>query len=259
MSETNPPRSLGAVMSAETGYEVDADGTPLRVTGFLALIAALISVFSVVAPPMVGFAVAAIGFGIFALRRSDSPNLPVGTNCARVAIVLATLFGSCGLARPLIKHYTIARQAEHFAREFVSVASQGNEAYVAELHKSYVNRFLRSMPLEQQYKEQREQLEKMMASQDGGGTGEEPPEVGSISLVKAYSPDHEWVLDRPVHVYHHYGRKMARVVLAADRSENPYRLMILMEYLVHRDRGTLEWHVDTFQTYRDRIVADSIL
>ncbi|MEO1525190.1 MAG: hypothetical protein AAFX06_07120 [Planctomycetota bacterium] len=246
-------------MSAEAGYEVDEDSTPLRVSGFLALITALIGGFGVVAPPMGFFAVAAIGFGVFALRKSDSVNAPVGTTPARIGLVLAVLFGSCAIARPLIKQYTLARQAEYFARQFVSVASSGNEAYTAELHKSYVNRFLKSMPLERQYQEQREQFNKMRTREDGAGTSAEPPELSSISLVSAYPPDHEWVLDRPVHVYHHYGRRMAQVVLAADDSKNPYRIMIILEFLVHKDRGTLEWHVDTFQTYRDRLVAESIL
>lgn len=246
-------------MSAEAGYEVDEDGTPLRVTGFLALFAAVISGFGAVAPPMAAFAALAIGFGAFALRKSDSATPPVGTTAARIAVALAFLLGSCAIARPLIKRYTLGNQAEYFARQFVKVASSGNEAYVAELQKSYVNRFLKTMPLEAQYQEQRERQNQMRLREGDAGGGMEAPELSSIGLVSNYSPDHEWVLDRPVYVFHHYGRTMAKVVLASDRSETPFRIMVLMEYLVHKDRGTLEWHVDTFQAHQERIVADSVL
>ncbi|MEL6107812.1 MAG: hypothetical protein AAFU85_17445 [Planctomycetota bacterium] len=259
MSETNPPRTLGAVMSAEAGFEGDEDGATLRVSGFLALLAAVISGFGVVAPAMAAFAALAIGFGVFALRKSDAKTPPVGTTAARLAVALALLLGSCALARPLIKRYMLGRQAEYFAREFVKVASQGNEAYVAELQKSYVNRFLKTMPLEAQYQEQRERINQMRLRDGDAGGGMEAPELSSIGLVSGYSPDHEWFLDRPVHVFYTYGRTMARVVLASDRSEKPFRIMVLMEYLVHKDRGTLEWHVDTFQAHQERLVAESVL
>ena len=51
----------------------------------------------------------------------------------------------------------------------------------------------------------------------------------------------------------------AEVILATDRTENAYKLMIIMEYLVNKDTGASEWYVDECLPFRKRIVAESIL
>jgi len=259
-TEPNPPRTLGAVMSAEAGYEEVVEDTPIRVSGFVALILALLSGFTIVALPMVGLAVAAVFVGLFALRRSGSDKVPVGTTAARVAICLAVLFGCWGVARAVFKTNTLASQAETFAREFAQVAGSGNEAYTAELFKSYVNRYDRSMDLKLRYAEDKAAQERARQNATEPGAASEPtPVETAIDLFASYGGDHEWILDRPVHVYHHYGRQMAEVVLADDRSKNPKRVRIILELLKHKDRGTHEWHVDSCSTFHKRIVAERVL
>lgn len=258
-TESNPPRSLGAVMSSEAGYEADSNDSPLRVSGYISLILALLSGFSIVAIPMVGFALAAVLFGVFALRKSDSRSVPAGTTAARIGILLAVLFGSWGTARFTFKQNTLGGQAEYFARQFVRVASSGNEVYASELQKSYVNRYLRTMPLEERYELDRLEREKQAKkAMEEGGSPPEETDGTVVDLIK-YPVDHEWYLYRPVRVYNHYGRQRAEVVLAADKTDNPFRLRITMEYLIHKDKGSGEWHVDACMRYQERIVADSIL
>ena len=249
-TETTPPRTLGAVMSSEAGYEADVDDAPLRISGFIALLLSLLSGFTIVALPMVGFAIAAVLFGVFALRKSDSQSLPVGTTAARIGIVLAVLFGSWGVGRYVLKRNTLGGQAEYFARQFVRVASSGNEIYAKELQKSYVNRYLKTMPLEETYELERLKLERQM---------KEAQERSTVTDLVKYPVDQEWVLWRPVRVYSHYGRQKAEVVLATDHTDKAYKLRIVLEYLVHKDRGTSEWYVETCLPYRERIVAESVL
>lgn len=256
-------RSLGAVMSSEAGYEADANDSPLRVSGFISLLLGLLSGFSIVALPMLGFAIAAVLFGIFALRKSDSKSLPVGTTAARVGILVALLFGSWGLARYSFKQQTLGGQAEYFARQFVRVASSGNEIYAKELQKSYVNRFLKTMPLEQSYEMERLKREQQAEefARESGGQASPPPDDDDttvVDLVK-YPPDQPWVLFRRVRVYHQYGRQKAEVILATDRSEKAYKLMIIMEYLVNKDTGASEWYVEECMPFRKRIVAETVL
>lgn len=260
-TETTPPRSLGAVMSSEAGYEADIDDSPLRVSGFISLLLGLLSGFTIVAVPMVGFAIAAVLFGMFALRKGDSKSLPVGTSAARIGILLAVLFGVWGIGRHTLKQNTLGNQAEYFARQFVRVASSGNEIYAKELQKSYVNRYLRTMPLEQTYELERLKLERQMEEARERGESASPPEEDNTTvrdLVK-YPADHQWYLYRPVRVYHHYGRQMAEVVLASNPTDKAYKLRIIMEYLVHKDRGTSEWYVENCLPYMEPIVAESIL
>lgn len=252
-------------MSSEAGIEPEANDSELRVSGFIALLLAIVSAFTIVAIPMVGFAIAAVLFGAFALRKrsvrkgaADSP--PVGTTAARLAIVLAVLFGLWGTSRYAMKVHTLGSQAEYFARQFVRVASSGNEIYASELQKSYVNRFLKTMPLEKHYEQQRIERERRAAENEGMQSmiEEEIADTTVPDLVK-YPVDHRWELDRPVRIYHHYGRQMAEVILSDGAPKNPYRLRIVLEYLVHKDRNTSEWYVETCLPYRERIVAESVL
>ncbi|MEM6473313.1 MAG: hypothetical protein AAF802_27390 [Planctomycetota bacterium] len=252
------PRSLGAVMSSEAGFEPGVDDSPLRISGFLSVILGLVGGFTIVALPMVAFSVAGFLVGMFALRKSDSQSLPVGTTAARLGVCLSLLLGSWGVARYGFLQHDQSSQAEHFAKEFVKVAALGNSIYASELRKSHVNRFLRTMPLEESYEQARLEAERK-AAESPDGMGPEEREEESVQELVKYGPEHEWILDRPVNVYYHYGRQMAEVILAADRSEKPYRLRIILEYLINRDDGAAEWYVETVQRYRERIVAESIL
>lgn len=259
-TDTTSPRSLGAVMSGETGFEVDPNDSPFRVSGFISLLLGLLSGFTIVAIPMVGFAIAAILFGLFALRKSDSKAVPTGTTAARIGILVALLFGSWGAARFAFKANTLGSQAEHCAREFVKVASSGNLMYAKELQKSYVNRYLKTMPLEEHYRQEQQRKDEEMQSQAAQGLGGSSEEDDSTvpDLVK-YPVDHKWYLYRPVRVYTQWGRQKAEVILAADQSEKPFRLMVVMEYLVHKEDGTGQWHVENCVPFSERIVAESIL
>lgn len=259
-TDSNPERSLGAVMSAEAGYEVEVDDSPLRISGFIAAILGVISVFTIVALPVVGVAIAAVLFGMFALRKSDSKSIPVGTTAARIGILLALLFGSWGVARTVFKTQTLGTQAEYFAREFVRVTSSGNDVYSKELMKSYVNRYLKNMPLEERYAMEKKRAAEMAAEhgEEQGSDFSTEEDNGAEFLLK-YPEDHEWILDRPVRVFTRYGRQKADVVLAYDESETPTRVRILMEYLKHKEDGTSQWHVELCMPYRERIVAESIL
>ncbi|MCD0463078.1 hypothetical protein [Roseiconus lacunae] len=257
-TESTSPRTLGAVMSSEAGFE--SQDTPLRISGFIALILALVSGFATVALPMLAVGVLAILFAMFALRKTR-PELgdvtPVGTGVARLAIILACFFGACSIARYGSKHQTLGAQAEYFARQFVRVASSGNQIYANELQKSYVNRYLKTMPLELHYRNEKLKQKQESESMGMGSMPEE--EDTTVADLAKYPVDHDWVLWRPVRIYNHYGRQKAEVILAADESENPYRLRIELEYLVHKDRGTSEWYVEVATPYHERLVAESVL
>ncbi|MEO1615517.1 MAG: hypothetical protein AAFV88_06685 [Planctomycetota bacterium] len=251
-------RSLGAVMSSEAGFEPELDDSPLRVSGFISVILAVIGGFSIITLPMIFFAIAAVLIGLFALRKSESSAPPVGTTAAKVGIVLAVLLGSWGGSRYAFRIHSLSSQAEHFAREFVKVSAMGNEIYAKELRKSHVNRFLKTMPLEASYEKARLEAEARKAENDGYSSPEAGDQETYQEIVR-FPPDHEWFLDRPVHCYYHYGRQMAEVILASDRSEKPFRLRIILEYLINKDDDAAEWYVETIMPYRERIVAETVL
>ena len=242
---------ISSGMSAETGYDLSDEVAPLRISGFIGLICGVISVFSIIAMPMLGFALAAIIFGFLALRRSDSEHPPIGVTPARIGILLAVLFGSCGIARPLTKTAIIGGQAEQFAREYVKLLSSGEVYYAMELNKEHFNRYLDTMPLDKYYSRNEQAVQAATEFRD----------ASLVSTLESIGPDAEWRIDQPTRVYNHYGRNLAQVVLATDRENAaaPVRIRVILEYRFNQEDGALEWQIDACVNYRERIVAESIL
>ena len=233
-------------MSAEAGFDGDDIQAPIRISGFICLLLGLASVVSFLAIGVMVVPFLAIGFGLFALRKYGQPT-PVGINAARWGMLFAIGFGAFGLGVPLFKKHTLGTQAEYFAKEFVKLVASGEDYYVLELQKSYVNRFLRSMPLAEHYEsiELSEDLENHRGS-------------SLKSLLVRLGPDAKWELDRSVYVYHKYGRDHAEVVLVNNDGKKPQLITVSLEKAISKD-GDIQWHVDNFMMYRERLVAESIL
>ncbi|TWU03015.1 hypothetical protein Pla52n_41040 [Stieleria varia] len=238
-------------MSAETGFVLDETEAPLRISGFIGLLMGVLSIFSIVAMPMLIAAVAAIAFGLFALRRWDSESRPVGTTPARIGILLAVLFGSAGIALPMTKQAMVGAQAEKFAKEYVRVIANGDLEYALELRKRFTNRYLASMPLQQFY----------LGSSDASQVMQEFREESLTGALQDLGPDAEWKVVQATRIFHHYGRNMAEVVMEAKTppGANPMKIRVVMEYFFHPDDGAIEWHIDNCGYYRERIVAESVL
>lgn len=238
-------------MTAETGYELDETASPLRISGFLALICGLLGIFGAITSPMLGFCLAAIILGIFALRNSDSDEPPLGTTPARIGILLAILFGACGVSRVLSRTVIIGGQAEAFAREYLDLVARGEVYYAMELQKDHYNRYLESMPLDQYYNKTEEAMRSV----------QEFKEDGLTAAIIRIGPDANWERDRAIHVYSHYGRNMVDLVLRAQNPGDPAPVKVRMqlEFVFNQKDGAMEWRIDNTMFDRKRIVAEKIL
>lgn len=234
-------------MQAETGYDVEDSAAPLRVSGFLALLFGLLSFLSTIFQPMLILPLVAFGFGMMALRRW-SGQTPVGVRPAMFGMVLAAAFGSCGLFLPWMKTMTLARQAEQFTLQYMDVVALGHDEMALELQKDYVNRYPESMPLREHYAMSEQGLERLGEFQ-----------ASSLnSTFRRVGAGAEWVLDRPTRIYYSYGREHAEVVWVDSTGETPGAIQFFLEYRVDSN-GDGQWHIDVCQTYRERIVAESVL
>ncbi len=242
-SETAVPR-----MAAEAGYGVEDTPPPLRVSGYLCLIFGLLSVFAVVGPAALVLPILAVVFGVAAHRRYGE-QVPVGLGAAKVGLVLAAGFGSCGVFLPLTKSMTLGAQAEKFARDYVQVVARDELELAMELRKNYVNRFPATMPLQAHYALNEN-------SEDGLV---EFRQDGINAQIRKRGPDAEWRLKRPVRIFSHYGRQQAEVILENLSEEKASDLYMLLEYKVDHRNGDGQWHVDRVTFNRDPIVAPSIL
>jgi len=245
--DSNSHLPTGAGMSAEAGFDGSDIQAPIRVSGFICLLLGLISALSFLAPAMLIVPFLATGFGFFALRRYGVPK-PVGIKAAYIGLILAIGFGMFGLGVPLFKKHTLGTQAEYFAKEYLKIVASGDDYYAMELRKDYVNRFMRSMPLAEHYE----------TSENAKQTLEEYRDDSVRKMLMRAGPDAEWELDRSIRVYHSYGNDHADVVLVNYDEDSPRRIRVILQGQISTD-GEIQWHVETFMMYRERLVAESIL
>ena len=235
-------------MKAEAGYDLGDSAPPLRVSGFICLLLGVLSFSCTLGQPMLVIPLIAFVFGMIALRRSGGPT-PVGTRAAMLGMVLAAGFGSCGLFIPWMKTMTLGRQAEKFSRDYMEVIARGEDEFAMELRKDYVNRFPPTMSLKQHYN----------MSENGIRALEEFRDDSLNALIRERGPNAEWILDRPTRVYYSYGREHAEVVWADPTGEIQGQIQFFLEYRPDHKNGDGQWHIDVAQSYREPIVAESVL
>ena len=234
-------------MQAETGFELEDSAPPLRVSGFLCLILGLLSFFCTLGQPLLVLPILAFITGMIALRRSGGQT-PVGTRPAMLGIVLAAGFGCCGLFLPWMRTMTLGRQAERFSKEYMDVIALGHNEFAMELQKDYVNRFPTTMSLKEHYNMNERTQEQLREF-----------ETDTLNtMIRERGPGAEWVLDRPTRIYYSYGRHHAEVVWADPTGEISSLVQFFLEYRID-SKGNGQWHVAVMQTYREKIVAESVL
>jgi hypothetical protein len=239
--------SLIPRMQAESGFDPHDSAAPLRVSGFLCLICGLLSFFSMLFQPLLFLPIIAFGLGTFALRRWSGQQ-PLGIRPAMVGMVLAAGFGSCGLFLPWMKTMSLGGQAERFTRQYMDVVALGHNEMALELRKDYVNRFPDTLPLKEHY----------AMSEEGSRQLDEFEQESLNTTFRKVGPGAEWVLDRPTRVYYSYGREHAEVVWVDSTGETPSALQFFLDYIVDSN-GDGQWHIAVAQTYRERLVAESVL
>ncbi len=243
----DPNNPLIPKMQAEAGYELDDSVAPLRVSGFVCLIFGLLSFFCTLFQPLLAFPLITFVLGMFALRRSGGQQ-PVGTRPAMVGMVLAAGFGACGLFLPWMKTMSLGRQAEHFSRQYIEVVAHGHDEIALELRKDYVNRFPTTMPLEQHYR----------MSESASESLEEFQNDSLNRTFQQHGLSADWVLNRPTRVYYSYGNEHADVVWVDPSGELSAPIQVLLDYVID-SKGDGQWHIKSAHTYRERLVAESIL
>jgi hypothetical protein len=234
-------------MNAETGYEMDESIAPLRPSGFVSVILGVISVTAALGKPLLVVPFLAICFGFFALRRFNGAAAPVGTSAAKLGIALGFGFGALGVFLPMMKSLTLGSQAERFARAYVETIARGHSEVAMELRKDYVNRFPESMSLKSHYQTSAKTREAFNEFHNDG----------IHAAIRSRGPGAEWELDGPIDVFYSYGLQHAHLVLHDPVSQNP-KVQMFLEYRVDRD-GDGQWNVKTVQSYRELIVAPSVL
>ncbi|MEL7267801.1 MAG: hypothetical protein AAFP69_23740, partial [Planctomycetota bacterium] len=121
-------------MSAEESMET-LDVTPIRFSGYIALLLALLTPIAVFTVQLVAAGVAAIGFALWAMRpyRSNNGQRPFGVMPAKIALVVSLLFSSFGFIRDWSERASLKSDAELFAKRYVSVVARDEIEFALQL------------------------------------------------------------------------------------------------------------------------------
>lgn len=241
---TTDNHSLAGI-GAEIGYEGDEAVEPARVSGFFSLVFGLLSATAFMGIPLLIFPALAILLGWIALRRCDGKP-PLGSGAAKIGLILGIGFGAFGVAVPWMKLVTLGAQGRQFSLEYLNLVANGDDMLALELRKRPPNRLPPTMSLEDFY-------------------GSNPKGQKQIAAFRAMpinadirriGPDFQWQLYQPVRVNYHFGREQVEVVWRGPTEQE--RFQFFMEYQIDSE-GVGQWHVETFQVYRELIVAEKVL
>lgn len=234
-------------MRAETGFEIEENTTPLRLSGFFCLLLGLLSFVSLFGQPLLVVPLLAFFVGAFALRRFEGPR-PIGVRPAMIGIVLAAAFGACGLFMPWFKTLTLASQAKLYSRYYIELVARGEDHFAIEMKKDYVNRLPKTMNLQEHY----------AVNEAGSRNWQDFRAEGINESIRSRGLNAEWVLDRPVRIYYSYGREHAELIWKDPTEEVKAKIHIIMDYMLDQE-GQGQWHVEHCASYVERITAPAIL
>ncbi len=185
-------------------------------------------------------------FGLIAIRPFRGER-PVGVTPAKIGLLLAIFFATCGYFIPYLKTKTLGEQAKVYSRQYIEVIARDYETFAMELNKDFRNRFSDTMPLEDYYQN---------ISGDAVQSMQEFQNNGAHEAIRRVGPDGEWVLDRPVRIFKSYRIDRAEVVWRSRKTGQ--LVQFFMQCLIDpNDVG--QWHIEHIQEYRERLVADSVL
>lgn len=238
-------------MGAEVGFQVvsEDDTPPFRASGLVCFVLGLLSAAAMVAWQMLILPIAAIAFGIFALRKWHGQR-PAGTTVAVIGLILASCFGAGGLALPLAKRATLANQAQYFARQYLELLGRGDIELATELRKEVRNRQVEGMNLIEAYRKDELAQSEMEREENRN------PEQEAIELA---GPDIQWELAQSPRVYQHYGIQRVETLWADPSGTIKEQVVVDMQWSPDEKQGIGNWHVHRSNFYREVIYAPSVL
>ncbi len=238
-------------MGAEVGFQVvsEDDVPPFRASGLVCLVLGLLSASAMVAWQMLILPIAAIAFGVFALRRWHGRR-PAGTTVAVIGLVLASCFGAGGLALSLAKQSTLGNQGEYFARQYLELIGNGDLALAAELGKEARDRQVKGMNLNEAYKEDEMAKSKMEREEA------QSMEQDTIELA---GPNINWEMAQSPRVYLHHGVQHVETQWLDPSGKIKEKVIVDMQWSPDEEHEIGNWHVNACYFYHETVYAPSVL
>ncbi len=227
-------------MSEEHTPELALDTTPIRFSGFIALVLGLASFMAIFGEALIVVPAMAILLGAFALRRY-SGDRPVGVIAAGIGVFCALMFGVWGVSERHFKKQQMSDQATRFAYEWLQLVGQGNIELALELQIHPQRRQTQSMPLTDYYER----------SDVGAKMMQQFREQDVVPQLIAAGDKPKWVPERPAKVYTLFGRELTQTVWRDTSGVYPRTLKIVLEYIAGRSSKVAQWKIELVSDFID--------
>jgi hypothetical protein len=240
--ETVKPSSIFATppMSAESEPELELHVTPIRWTGYIALLLGLLSFVAVLGAPLIVMPIVAACFALFALRPFGQDR-PAGIVPAWFGLFFATLFGVWGVSERQLKTSSMSSQATRFAGEWLKLVGQGDLELAVELQIHPSRRQPESMPLADFYKRSEEAV-KML---------EQFKEQDIIPELIKLGTAPKWEPAKPPKVYTQYGRELTQTVWRDTTGSYNSLVKIVLEYQQPKTSEKAQWKIELVSVFID--------
>ena len=242
MTPAVKPGSIFAtpVMSAESVPEVELEVTPIRASGFVALLLGLLSFAAVLGAALIIVPVVAISFALFALRPYKAER-PVGIVPAWIGLFCAVMFGVWGVSERQFKTNAMGAQATRFAHEWLQLVGQGDLELALELQIHPSRRQPVSMPLADYYQRSEAGMELLKNFK----------EQETMPRLMELGGKPKWVPAMPPKVYTQYGRELTQTVWRDTTGGYSAPLKIVMEYFQGASSDKAHWKIEMVSDFMD--------
>ena len=233
-------------LGSEAGLDIVEDQKPVRVSGFICAALGVLSVLCLLGRPLLVFPFLAVAAGLFALRPSGGVK-PVGKTAAKVGVVLAIGFGSCGFFLHWFTQKQLGGEAAFFAQEYLEIIARGELEMAMELGRPHQSRNLETTPLKEHYSQDEQAQEALMRFRSSEVT----------TSIQSSGLKADWVLDRRPRVYERHGRQLVDLQWIDRTGTNDDTILMTMEYQID-EAGVGQWSVDSCRVSHPPVFADRV-
>ena len=235
---------LATRMGDEGTFQLVEDARPLRVGGFIALLAGILSGLAYFGIPLWVIPGLGVAFGLAAVRSYEGPK-PVGYNAGLIGLFLSLALGTVGVTVWVSHRNQIARHAEHYAKAYLNTVAMDYPEAVMQLRLPPGSRT--EAPLRPFYASDPERAQAVVNAHND-------PTLGDLYKI-GHSLD--WKTSRPTRIDQGFhDQENVEVVLVDPSGEFRKEMQVQMQFYRSRD-GKLKWYVTNCQAYRELIVAKS--
>jgi hypothetical protein len=242
MTDAVKERSIFATsLMTEEGYPgLELPVSPIRISGFVALLFGVLSFVGVLGLPLMFVPLVAAILAIFAIRPYQGDR-PVGVIAGWIGLFCAILFAAWGTTERHYKTKQMSSQATRFAAEWLALLGQNEIELAVELQVDPSRRQPESMSLADYYKRSPAAIESIKQFN----------EQETLKKLREAGDKPKWELHRPPVVSMRFGRDFTETVWKDTTNTVPKPIVVEMEYIKDEKTHAANWKIHELREFFD--------